>query len=116
MKEGYCRYPHNFPLETKLTVRQQQENRCAVTGEKTKLQIHHILPIALAVGFWPNIDPEILKQIENAVGLSEEIHQQLHREMYKWPDEFLRLFVVGVYKHMRDTYRESQDQYAQAGD
>lgn len=97
------RAPYEFSPGVRNQVLREQKRRCAVTGEKRHyLEIHHMLPIAVATGFWPNINPDILKQRENAVALTPQAHTQLHNEMNQWPKEFFRSFVVGLFSYLRD--------------
>lgn len=115
MKE-YNRAPYEFSPLIKNEVRRDQRYRCAITGRKSQhLEVHHILPIGVALGFWPRINPQILNQRENAVGLSPEIHKQLHDEMHEWPKEFFKLYVIGVYSYLRDEL-EKEQVFAAVGD
>ena len=107
-RESGYRVPFEFTNEVRNQVLEEQNNRCAVTGRKDHLQCHHLLPISIALGFWPNINPEIIKQRENAIYLNEDIHNQIHEEMKRWPPEFFKLVVIGMYKHLRDNYQDGQ--------
>ena len=99
---------YNFSPDLKAKVRREQKNRCKLTGKREYLEIHHMLGIALARGYFPTADPQIFTQRENAVGLTVEIHKQLHEEMLRWPPEFTKVFVIGMYKYLRDIYKGKQ--------
>lgn len=111
-ERGY-RTPYRFSLETKNQVLIEQQQKCAITGREDNLQCHHILPIAVALGFWPNIDPEILKHRDNAVYVNREVHELIHEQMHEWPREFFKAVVIGMYSHLREI---SQNVYAMAAD
>jgi hypothetical protein len=102
------RQPYEFSIAQKRDIRKSQKNKCAITGEKTLLEIHHLLPICLAHGFFPTVNPAIFKQEENMIGLSHDVHEELHLQMREWPPEFTRLFVIGLYSYLRDIYNEKQ--------
>lgn len=104
---------YEFNNATKRQVKKEQKNRCAITGKKGYTEVHHLLGCALAGGFFPTVEPAIFKQIENAVALDPEIHKQLHDEQREWPPEFTRLFVIGVYKYLRDIHREKMSEEKQ---
>ena len=105
------RAPYEFSPGTRKTVLKEQNRTCAITGTKQhRLEVHHILGIGLATGFWPNIDPAIIKQRENAVALRPDVHKQLHEEMLAWPEDFLRVYVIEMYRYLRDLHLEKQMQ------
>lgn len=112
------RAPYNFTPETKSQVYDEQDGQCIVSGREYELECHHMLFVAAARGFWPNIDPEILKQRENAVYLNREVHEKLHEQVHKWPKEFFRLYMVGLYSYLRDYYEENKETviYTAVGD
>jgi len=104
------RKAYEFSHHTKHTVRKEQHGKCAITGKKRKyLETHHLLPIAIATGFWPNIDPEILKQRENAVAVCPEVHKQIHKDLHEWPKEFFKAYIIGLYCYLRDELNEAYE-------
>ena len=105
-ERGY-RIPFEFTHATKDQVLKEQDNKCAVTGRTDHLQVHHMLGVGIALGFWPNINPEIIKQRENAVAITADIHSQIEAEIHSWPKEFFRLYTIGLYSYLRDTYYDS---------
>lgn len=106
------RLPYEFTQETKDLVFDRQGGRCAITGRTYDLECHHILPIAIALGFWKNIDPDILKSPENAVYLNAAVHEKLHDQMKRWDKDFFRLYIVTMFSHLRDYVSEDQENYA----
>ncbi len=102
------RKPYEFSSQTKDEVYDRQNGRCAITGRRDNLECHHILPIAISLGFWKNIDPDILKDPENAVYLNSDTHHRLHEQMRDWPKDFFRLYITGLFSYLRDYVQENK--------
>ena len=105
--EGY-RKKYEFSSHTKKQVRKEQKNRCAVTGKKEYVEIHHLLGVALAHGWFPTVNPSIFSQRENAVAVNPEDHKLIHEQIRGWDKEFLKLYVIGLYKYLRDIHKEKE--------
>ena len=103
------RVGYEFTDYTKSQVRKEQKQRCAVTGERGMTEVHHMLPVCLAHGFFPTVNKAIFTQKENAIALSPEIHVQVHEEISAWPPEFVKVFTIGMYKYLKETYNANQE-------
>lgn len=66
--------PCAFPTKVKHQVRKEQNGRCALCGDKTKLETHHIIPEHALL---PRISGKNTR--ENAVGLCGDKHNACHR-------------------------------------
>jgi hypothetical protein len=104
------RQGYEFSKEIKKQIRRDQKQSCAVTGKRGYTEVHHLLGIALAKAYFPTVNPAIFHQKENGIALDPQVHKQLHEEMLLWPPEFTKLFVIGMYKYLRDLYHEKQQQ------
>lgn len=99
---------YEFPPEVKRKSKENAGYKCAITGEVTATQTHHGIPVGIAHGFFPTVNPAIFTQEENAFELSPPIHKLAHEQMALWPKEFVQVFAVGMYKYLRDIYNEKQ--------
>lgn len=100
------RNEYKFPAYLKYEVRENQQYCCANCGkhdsEVGTLQIHHVLPIYIAYNFFPQITQDALRSIENAVGLCENCHTKVHRQI----DELVEELEESDQESIHDIIRE----------
>ena len=105
---------HAFSKEIKKQVRQEQEGKCAVTGLRGSLEIHHRLPMCKGGS----------DRIENAVGLlgersGNDIHEKYDRlaidnNLFLHPDG--RLVTKGempeeCFKHQNYSFPQTRNEH-----
>lgn len=68
---------YEFDTRIKQASKERAGFVCERCGKETdKLEIHHILPIAIAIKYYPRIAPEVIRSLANAQCLCKECHKK----------------------------------------
>jgi len=77
-----------FPRETKVDALRNADWKCEMCGVKKKeteqgfLEIHHILPVYIAVKYYPHVSAVAIRSLANAEVLCVSCHHKRH----EWED------------------------------
>lgn len=103
MSERNPRYKYEFRSQSKKVIRHRSKNRCALTGTRTNLNIHHQLPIWFARE--KNLDRRLIRHQANGVLINAQDHKEIHREISSWEEEQQLIYYRALYAHILGVVR-----------
>ncbi len=77
---------YEFSGEVKYEALKRAEykcSQCGVSQETVHLQAHHVLPISIAVNFYPHIVPQLIASLENLEVLCPACHEVADKESFR---------------------------------
>lgn len=91
---------YEFDPSTRDLVRKRCGDKCVVTGNKRRNEVHHLLTIHDAINM--GAEPYLVKGPNNGVLVSREVHDQIHLEIQAWDDDYRELYMWAVYAYLME--------------
>lgn len=95
---------YEFPQEVKEEALRLSNYRCEVCGcrredtEQGFLTIHHVLPICIALKFYPEISGELIRSLANTKVLCRDCHEEQDRLSMKHHEVYAQALLASTRK------------------